>query len=227
MPGGIPPGVRRGGCPNLPRYGTSRRQPPLADASRATGDDTGKLSLRRLWPRRCTGSPGNRFGRPTGVGHGSVPLLRLDALFCGVGDNPGRGRKPCHAGQSCRRVGDQGRETVNAALGNDQLPLNGVWVEPPAVSPPDECPPRLVPEMFRNTILDKIEIRVAKGLPLGEMAGTPGDPDSALWARCPMISLPRPPPWPSSVTTYRAAHRSLWGANRWVVAWTTPCEWLG
>jgi acyl-CoA thioesterase len=39
--------------------------------------------------------------------------------------------------------------------------------------------------MFRNTILDKIEVRVAKGLLLDEMTGDPGGPDSALWARVP------------------------------------------
>jgi acyl-CoA thioesterase-2 len=75
--------------------------------------------------------------------------------------------------------------TVNAALGDDQLDLNGVWIEPPAVLPPEQCPPRFVPEMFRNTILDKVEVRVAKGMLLEEMTGVPGDPDSALWARVP------------------------------------------
>jgi acyl-CoA thioesterase-2 len=88
-------------------------------------------------------------------------------------------------GRAVGMVGDQEILTVNAALGDDQLALNGVWVEPPAVLPPDECPPRFVPEMFRNTILDKIEVRVAKGLLLDEMTGDPGGPDSALWARVP------------------------------------------
>jgi acyl-CoA thioesterase len=75
--------------------------------------------------------------------------------------------------------------TVNAALGDDQLDLNGVWVERPNVPPPDECPPRFVPEMFRNTILDKIEVRVAKGMLLEDLSGEPGRPDSALWAHVP------------------------------------------
>jgi hypothetical protein len=39
--------------------------------------------------------------------------------------------------------------------------------------------------MFRNTIMDKVEVRVAKGLTFDEMNGEPGDPDSALWARVP------------------------------------------
>jgi acyl-CoA thioesterase len=88
-------------------------------------------------------------------------------------------------GRAVGMVGDQEILTVNAALGDGQLALNGVWVDPPDVLPPHECPPRFVPEMFRNTILDKIEVRVAKGLLLDDMTGEPGGPDSALWARVP------------------------------------------
>jgi acyl-CoA thioesterase II len=88
-------------------------------------------------------------------------------------------------GRAVGMVEDKEILTVNAALGDDQMPLNGVWVEPPDVSPPDECAPTFVPEMFRNTILDKIELRVAKGLRLEELNGISGGPDSALWARVP------------------------------------------
>jgi acyl-CoA thioesterase II len=87
-----------------------------------------------------------------------------------------------------RAVGTvEGREilSVNAALGRDDLPLSGVWVEPPAVPPPDECPPRFLPDMFRNTIMDKVEVRMAKGRMFDDMNGEPGSPDSALWARVP------------------------------------------
>jgi acyl-CoA thioesterase-2 len=87
-----------------------------------------------------------------------------------------------------RAVGSvDGREilTVNAALGQNKLEANGVWVEPPDVPKPDDCPPRFLPEMFRNTILDRIEVRVAKGRVFSEMHGEPGSPDSALWARVP------------------------------------------
>jgi acyl-CoA thioesterase len=81
----------------------------------------------------------------------------------------------------------EGREilTVNAALGKDDLDVGGVWVEPPVVPAPAECPPRFLPEMFRNTIMDSIEVRSARGLTFEEMDGTPGDPDSAMWARVP------------------------------------------
>jgi acyl-CoA thioesterase-2 len=88
-------------------------------------------------------------------------------------------------GRAVGRV--DGREilTVNAALGKDELAASGIWVEPPVVPAPDECPPRFLPEMFRNTIMDSIEVRTAKGMAFEDMNGESGDPDSALWARVP------------------------------------------
>ena len=87
-----------------------------------------------------------------------------------------------------RAVGSvDGREilTVNAALGKDDLAVGGVWVVPPQVPPPDQCPPRFLPEFFRNTIMDSVEVRSARGRSFEEMDGSPGSPDSALWARVP------------------------------------------
>jgi len=89
-------------------------------------------------------------------------------------------------GRAVGRV--DGREilTVNAALGETgDLSLGGVWVTPPDVPPPDQCRPRFLPDLFRNTIMDSIEVRIASGLTFEEMDGTPGSPDSALWARVP------------------------------------------
>jgi acyl-CoA thioesterase-2 len=81
----------------------------------------------------------------------------------------------------------EGREilTVNAALGQDELDVGGIWVDPPTVPRPEECPPRFLPKMFRNTIMDSIEVRTAVGRSFEEMDGTPGSPASALWARVP------------------------------------------
>ena len=80
-----------------------------------------------------------------------------------------------------------GREilTVNAALGVDELEVGGIWIHKPDVPPPDECPPRFLPSMFRNTIMDSVEVRQAKGRSFEDMDGSPGSPDSALWARVP------------------------------------------
>ena len=88
-------------------------------------------------------------------------------------------------GRAVGSVGSREILTVNAALGDDQRALNGIWVEPPGVPPPQDCPSRFLPPMFRNTIMDKVDVRVAKGLTFDNMTGEPGDPDSALWARVP------------------------------------------
>ena len=87
-----------------------------------------------------------------------------------------------------RAVGVVGRReilTVNAALGEYRSSPNGTWVEPPQVPPPEECPPRYLPDMMRNTIIDTIDSRTAKGRPLDELDGKPGLPNAALWARVP------------------------------------------
>ncbi len=87
-----------------------------------------------------------------------------------------------------RAVGEvDGREilTVNAALGEYRSTPGATWVEPPRVAPPEDCAPRYLPEMMRNTIIDTIDSRTATGRSLDELDGTPGSPNSALWARVP------------------------------------------
>jgi len=81
----------------------------------------------------------------------------------------------------------EGREilTVNAALGIGHEEIGGVWVQRPTVPPPEECPERRLPQMFTNSILDRIDVRVAKGRMFEDLKGSTGDPDSALWARVP------------------------------------------
>ena len=81
----------------------------------------------------------------------------------------------------------EGREilTVNAALGLGRAEIGGVWVERPQVPPPEDCPVRKLPQMFTNSILDRIDVRVAKGRMFEDLKGSAGDPDSALWARVP------------------------------------------
>jgi acyl-CoA thioesterase len=86
-------------------------------------------------------------------------------------------------------VGDTEILTVNAALGLPaSLDAEGVWDAPPDVPAPDECPPRHLPSFLTTSIFDRIDVRVAKGRTFDEINsgnGTPGEPDSALWARVP------------------------------------------
>lgn len=104
--------------------------------------------------------------------------LRWEVTLAAVGGHVTQGR-------AVGRVDGKEILTVNAALGKDDLEVGGVWVHPPNVPPPDECPPRFLPEIFRNRIMDSVEVRTARGQTFEEMDGTPGSPDSALWARVP------------------------------------------
>jgi acyl-CoA thioesterase-2 len=87
------------------------------------------------------------------------------------------------------RVGETEILTVNAALGMPaEHQAEGVWDRPPVVPPPDECPPRRLPAFLTTSIFDQIDVRLAKGRSFEELNtgdGTPGDPNSALWARVP------------------------------------------
>jgi acyl-CoA thioesterase len=92
-----------------------------------------------------------------------------------------------HVSQARATGSVEGREilTVNAALGSNELDLAGVWDSPPIVPDPDRCPPRRFPDSMRQSIFEHVEMRVAKGRMLGDMDGTPGGHDSALWCRVP------------------------------------------
>lgn len=87
-----------------------------------------------------------------------------------------------------RAIGrDQDREvlTVNASLGSNTLAVGGIWVTPPEVPEPKDCRPRRIPAQVQNSIFQHVETRVALGRTWEEIDGTPGGPNSALWARLP------------------------------------------
>ena len=92
-------------------------------------------------------------------------------------------------GRAVGTTGDREIFTVNAALGlPGTLEVGGVWVDAPVVPPPEECPPRRLPNFNTTSIFDRIDVRLAKGRSFEEVAagtGATGDPDSALWARVP------------------------------------------
>jgi acyl-CoA thioesterase len=75
--------------------------------------------------------------------------------------------------------------TVNAALGRGSMNLDATWVEPPEVPPPDQCEPRRIPAIFGESVLNRVDVRVALGRMLEDVDGTPGLPRTAFWARLP------------------------------------------
>jgi acyl-CoA thioesterase len=81
----------------------------------------------------------------------------------------------------------EGREvlTVNAALGTGELTAPGPWVTMPDVPKPEDCPARIMPKHFDNSIFNHVETRVALGRSFSQLDGTPGSPVSALWSRVP------------------------------------------
>ena len=83
------------------------------------------------------------------------------------------------------RLGDDEVLTVNAALGHHDLDLTGTWVQPPDVPAPEDCPVQEIPPMFADTVLVRVDQRVARGRRVGELDGRPGDACSAFWTRVP------------------------------------------
>jgi acyl-CoA thioesterase len=81
----------------------------------------------------------------------------------------------------------EGREilTVNAALGRGALNAPTPWVVMPDVPAPEECPTRSAPRFVEQSVFDHIETRIARGRDFVDLDGTPGSPNSALWARVP------------------------------------------
>jgi acyl-CoA thioesterase len=85
-------------------------------------------------------------------------------------------------------VGDREILTVNAALGERPMDSEGQWAEKPQVPAPDECGPRLPRIPGADSIMDRIDTRLASALDFTQLPG-PGMPGgrSALWARIPEV----------------------------------------
>jgi acyl-CoA thioesterase-2 len=112
-------------------------------------------------------------------------VLDLECTLSVTGRNTSQGR--CVA-----RVGDQEILTVNAALGQKDSEVSGVWAERPDVRPPEECDDRdRMREMgLTDTIMDRVDTRLASGRQLADLDGTFGTGRSALWCRIPEILEP-------------------------------------
>ena len=85
------------------------------------------------------------------------------------------------------RVGDTEIFTVNAALGSRPFPLRGLWEQRPDVPPLDASPVRALPRLQDNSVLTRVEVRIADGRQFGDLDGTPGSGRTALWARMPEL----------------------------------------
>lgn len=88
-------------------------------------------------------------------------------------------------GRAIARVGDVEIITVNAALGHSDMEVSGTWVAAPDVAPPDQCPSQEVPPLFAESVLTRVEHRVAKGRLFSMLDGRAGEAHSAFWARLP------------------------------------------
>jgi acyl-CoA thioesterase II len=68
------------------------------------------------------------------------------------------------------------------------LAAEGQWAQRPEVPPPDECGPRLPRHPGTESIMDRLDTRLALARDLADLPG-PGVPDgrSALWARMPEV----------------------------------------
>ena len=83
------------------------------------------------------------------------------------------------------RMGEREVLTVNAALGRGDLALDGTWVTPPAVPAPGDCPALEIPPFFADSVLERVDHRLARGRMFAPAYDAPGDGSSAFWARLP------------------------------------------
>lgn len=93
-----------------------------------------------------------------------------------------------HQTTQARAIGRvDGKEilAVNAALGRRNLDVSGTWVKPPEVPRPESSARRRVPDEFRGTVLERVELLLAVGRQFEDLDGTAGDGRCAFWARLP------------------------------------------
>lgn len=78
--------------------------------------------------------------------------------------------------------------TVNAALGERPEKHSGEWATPPAVPPPQQCPPRILFGRHDGTIVDRLDARLADARHYEDLDGTPApEGRSSLWVRIPEL----------------------------------------
>jgi acyl-CoA thioesterase len=117
------------------------------------------------------------------LSYASAPsVLDIDVTVAVSGRNTTQARAVGH-------VADREIFTVNAALGRRDAEAEDQWEVMPEVPPPGDSPPRRVriPEDDRQTLMQRLETRIARGRDLAQLDGTHGDGSVVLWARLPEV----------------------------------------
>ncbi len=102
--------------------------------------------------------------------------LDIDVTVAVEGSSVTQARAVC-------RVSDREVLTVNAALGDRNFDANGQFVEMPTTIPPDESRPRVLRAAHANSIMEALDMRIAKGRDLDNLDGTPSDGRTIMWVR--------------------------------------------
>jgi acyl-CoA thioesterase-2 len=108
-------------------------------------------------------------------------VVDVDVTIAVEGHQVTQARAVCH-------VADREILTVNAALGERAIEHAGQWEAMPDELPqPEDCPERPHHSDMDGTINERLDQRLVKGRPFGELDGTPGDGQFVLWARIPDV----------------------------------------
>src|SRR5687768_5035926 len=102
-------------------------------------------------------------------------VMDVDVTIAVEGHQMTQARAVCH-------VGNREILTVNAALGFRPLHVEGQFETMPDVPPPEECAGRHFRGPVEGTINERLDQRLAKGRPMEELDGTPGDGQTLMWA---------------------------------------------
>ena len=109
--------------------------------------------------------------------------MDLDVTVAVSGRNTAQARAVGH-------VGDREILTVNAALGERELPVDGQWAVMPQVDPPEDCQVRAPRFGLERSIMTRLDVRIAVGQGWDTLEGNPvPDGRSALWVRVPDVEM--------------------------------------
>lgn len=102
--------------------------------------------------------------------------LDVDVTVAVEGSSVSQARAVC-------RVGEREVLTVNAALGDRAFDASGQFVQMPEVVAPDQSRPRTLRTAHANSIMEALDMRIARGRDLDELDGTLSDGRTIMWVR--------------------------------------------